>query len=64
MGRQVSEEDLKGMTEAKQIGDVLILPVNAFGSGQGHSQSKPFGNEEELLSHHFHGWVGWKSDFS
>ncbi|KAK3619025.1 hypothetical protein LTR56_024280 [Elasticomyces elasticus] len=58
-------EDLARLTQPKLFGDVLVLPVSAFGSGQAHSGSKPWGNEDQLLSHHFlmswrneHG-VGW-----
>lgn len=59
-GRPVTFQDLAFIDTPKLIGDVLILPVNAFGSGQEHSGSKPWGNEEQLMSHHWNGWRGWK----
>ena len=62
MGRPVVEEELSMLDKPKLIGDVLFLTVNAFGSDQAHSESKPYGNDEELLRHFWHGFGGWKSE--
>lgn len=43
----------------KLIGDVLIMNVNAFASGQPHSNSLPHPNDQELVRHHFHGMQNW-----
>ncbi|KAK0769462.1 hypothetical protein LTR75_018088 [Friedmanniomyces endolithicus] len=58
--------EIMQLTTPKLFGDVLFLPISAFGSGQSHSGSKDWGNEEQLVSHHFrmtwraeHG-VGWR----
>lgn len=58
--RNITEDDLTKLTGPKLIGDVLVLPINAFGSGQAHSNAGEEGNEEQLLWHHFYGWFGWK----
>jgi alpha 1,6-mannosyltransferase len=58
--REVTYSDISNLTYPKLIGDVLILPISAFGSGQDHSGSKPNGNEEQLLCHHYMGFQGWK----
>ncbi|QIW96693.1 hypothetical protein AMS68_002211 [Peltaster fructicola] len=60
MKRNITEDTLTKLTGPMLIGDVLILPVSAFGSGQAHSNSKGENNEEQLLWHHFNGFWGWK----
>ena len=59
-GTTVTDKDITKLTQPKLIGDVLILPVSAFGSGQDHSGSKPLGNEDQLMAHHFRGFQNWK----
>lgn len=58
----VSLRNLSGLTEPRLVGDILILPINAFGMGQGHSHSRNDGTvpEEALVKHRF--WGHWKSD--
>jgi alpha 1,6-mannosyltransferase len=48
------------LAEPKLVGDVLVLPVNAFGSGLPHSRSRPQepDNDEMLIAHRFSG--SWK----
>ncbi|RMY53389.1 hypothetical protein D0863_13966 [Hortaea werneckii] len=60
LGRTVTYEEISNLTAPKLIGDTLILPISAFGSGQDHSGSKPWGNDEQLMSHHYFGFKGWK----
>ncbi|KAK5699497.1 hypothetical protein LTR97_005625 [Elasticomyces elasticus] len=64
MGRQVGldivDEDIMTLTGPKLIGDVLVMPINAFGTGQLHSGSGPWGNADQLISHHFKGFQTWK----
>ena len=64
-GQSVTFGNLTFLDQPKRFGDVLILPVSAFGSGQSHPGSKDWGNDEQLVSHNFrmtwrveHG-VGW-----
>ena len=61
-GRKVSYADISGLDAPKLIGDVLFMPISSFASGQDHSASKPWGNEDQLMSHHWRGFQGWKSN--
>ncbi|KAL9069922.1 MAG: hypothetical protein Q9161_005236 [Pseudevernia consocians] len=56
----VNKQNLTGMTESKLVGDVLILPINAFGSGQMHSKSGSPNENTALVQHLFKG--SWKAD--
>ncbi|RMY15523.1 hypothetical protein D0867_06798 [Hortaea werneckii] len=60
LGRTVTYDEISNITAPKLIGDTLILPISAFGSGQDHSGSKPWGKDEQLMSHHYFGFKGWK----
>ncbi|GAB1738413.1 hypothetical protein NU219Hw_g3221t1 [Hortaea werneckii] len=60
LGRPVTYDEISNLTAPKLLGDTLILPISAFGSGQDHSGSKPWGNDEQLMSHHYFGFKGWK----
>ena len=53
-------KNITGMTEPTLFGDVLILPINAFGSGQAHSHSGPGDGDDVLVNHLFAG--SWKGD--
>lgn len=52
-----SLRDLSGMTEPRLYGDILVLPINAFGMGQPHSNSRHDGTIplDALLRHNFRG---------
>lgn len=56
--------NLSGLWEPRLIGDILILPINAFGMGQDHSNSSPADRpvpDATLARHWFHGsWRGQK----
>jgi alpha 1,6-mannosyltransferase len=57
-GSTISYRNLTGLREPRQIGDILILPINAFGSGQKHSGSDPLGGPSALLRHNWiSSWV-------
>ncbi|KAK3648922.1 hypothetical protein LTR56_003794 [Elasticomyces elasticus] len=58
--REIVDEDIMNLTGPKLIGDVLVMPINAFGTGQLHSGSGPRGNADQLISHHFVGFQTWK----
>ena len=59
-GTNVTSSNLTGMTEPKLFGDVLILPVTAFGAGLSHSNAGPTWDERALVQHIFAG--SWKAD--
>lgn len=52
-------KNMSGMTVPTLFGDVLVLPINAFGSGQAHSNSGPGDGPEVLVRHLFAG--SWKA---
>ncbi|KAK9415783.1 hypothetical protein SUNI508_10083 [Seiridium unicorne] len=48
-----SLQDLSRMEEPRLYGDILVLPINGFGSGQPHSGSaRWFTPKEALVTHH------------
>nr|OQO31214.1 hypothetical protein B0A51_02054 [Rachicladosporium sp. CCFEE 5018] len=63
IGVPITTRNLSYIEEPKVIGSVLILPISSFASGQEHSASKPWGNEQQLLSHHWSGFHTWKLDY-
>ena len=60
MKTTIDARNVTGLKEPKLFGDVLILPINAFGSGQEHSNSwRGDGNPPDALVRH--SWKGsWK----
>ena len=59
-GTSFTASNISGLTEPRLIGDVLILPINAFGSGQAHSNSGSPESDSALVHHLFKG--SWKGD--
>ena len=58
-GTTFTSSNITGLTEPKLVGDVLILPINAFGSGQAHSNSGSPESDSALVQHLFKGsWKG------
>ena len=62
-GTTVDYQNLTGMTEPQLIGDVLILPIDGFGTGQPHSNSKTDESGDAYVRHMWkgswkHGWGG------
>ena len=53
-------KNITGMKEARLYGDILILPINAFGSGQQHSNSGSPEDDDAFVQHLFAG--SWKAD--
>ena len=48
------------LTSAKLIEDILILPINPFGSGQSHSNNGSLNDGTALVKHLFK--ESWKND--
>lgn len=59
-GTNFTSANLTGLTEPRLVGDVLILPINAFGSGQQHSNSGSPESDTALVQHLFKG--SWKNN--
>ena len=57
-GTKFEASNISGLTEPRLVGDVLILPINAFGSGQAHSNSGSADSDSALVQHLFKG--SWK----
>lgn len=55
-------QDISFMTEPKLYGDILVLPIDGFGMGQGHSNSTNDGTipEAALVKHLFRG--SWRDN--
>ncbi|KAK2599094.1 hypothetical protein QQS21_005435 [Conoideocrella luteorostrata] len=51
---KVTWDDFHNMDESKVVGRVLVLPVEAFCAGQGHSDSGNHGSRGALIKHHYH----------
>src|SRR5699024_3330780 len=52
--RKVTWDDFHSMTESKVVGRVLVLTVEAFCAGSGHSDSGNHGSRNALVEHHYH----------
>ena len=59
-GTNFTWHNVTGLLTPKLVGDILILPINAFGSGQAHSNSGSPEEDTALVEHLFRG--SWKSD--
>jgi mannosyltransferase OCH1-like enzyme len=53
-GRAVSWDSFHNMGESKVVGGVLVLTVEAFAAGQGHSDSGNHNARTALVKHHYH----------
>ncbi|KAH0360994.1 glycosyltransferase family 32 protein, partial [Aureobasidium melanogenum] len=54
VGKNVAWDKFTGLTEAKLVGGVLVLPVEAFAAGTGHSDSGNHKGKGAMVKHHFH----------
>ncbi|KAI4754100.1 hypothetical protein E4T52_13784 [Aureobasidium sp. EXF-3400] len=54
IGKPVLWDKFTGLTEAKLLGGVLVLPVEAFAAGTGHSDSGNHKGKGAMVKHHFH----------
>jgi len=52
-GQHLQFQDFQGIKKPVLYGDVLLLPINAFGFGQKHSHSSDAAYGVELARHHF-----------
>nr|POE47138.1 initiation-specific alpha-1,6-mannosyltransferase [Quercus suber] len=53
-GRPVMWNEFHALTESKLLGGVLVLTVEAFAAGQGHSDSGNHDTKHALIKHHYH----------
>jgi hypothetical protein len=53
-GSAVSWDNFHNMAEPKVIGGVLVLTIEAFAAGQGHSNSGDHDSEAAMVKHHYH----------
>ena len=59
-GTNFTWHNVTGMVTPRLVGDILILPINAFGSGQSHSNSGSPEEDSAMVQHLFRG--SWKGD--
>jgi mannosyltransferase OCH1-like enzyme len=57
-GREVNWDPFHALTESKLVGGILVLTVEAFAAGQGHSDSGNHNAKQALVKHHYHA-SGW-----
>lgn len=57
-GRPVTWDEFHDLNESKLVGGVLVLTVEAFAAGQGHSNSGTHEGRQALVRHHYHA-SGW-----
>ncbi|PGH07813.1 hypothetical protein GX51_01523 [Blastomyces parvus] len=60
-GRKVTWDTFHNMAESKVVGGILVLTVEAFAAGQGHSDSGSHNARTALVKHHFHA-SGWPNN--
>lgn len=53
-GRTIHWDNFHAMDESKLVGGVLVLTVEAFAAGQGHSDSGNHNAKQALVKHHYH----------
>jgi mannosyltransferase OCH1-like enzyme len=57
-GKKICWDSFHNLRESKDIGGVLVLTVEAFAAGQGHSDSGNHDGKIPLVKHHYHA-SGW-----
>ncbi|OJJ51721.1 hypothetical protein ASPZODRAFT_55299 [Penicilliopsis zonata CBS 506.65] len=60
-GRSITWDTFHNMAESKLVGGVLVLTVEAFAAGQGHSDSGNHNARTALVKHHYHA-SGWPTN--
>lgn len=60
-GTSVTYENITGLKEPRLFGDILILPIDGFGSGQPHSGSSKSDDVDTALVRHRFGMF-WRHD--
>ena len=53
-GQEVTWDTFHNLAESKLVGGVLVLTVEAFAAGQGHSDSGNHNARTALVKHHYH----------
>jgi hypothetical protein len=53
-GQAVNWDSFHSMAESKLVGGILVLTVEAFAAGQGHSDSGNHNARTALVKHHYH----------
>ncbi|KAK2746809.1 hypothetical protein FQN57_002851 [Myotisia sp. PD_48] len=53
-GKRVTWDMFHNMAESKEVGGILVLTVEAFAAGQGHSNSGNHDSRAALVKHHYH----------
>lgn len=62
VGEIIDWRNITGLQEPRLYGDILVMPINAFGAGQEHSGSDRSATSEDMLvKHQFHG--SWKDNW-
>ncbi|KAE8364119.1 nucleotide-diphospho-sugar transferase [Aspergillus caelatus] len=59
-GHEVTWKTFHNIPESKLVGGFLVLTVEAFAAGQGHSDSGNHNSRSALIKHHYHA-SGWPS---
>lgn len=54
VGRPVAWDTFHALTDHKLVGNILVLTVDSFAAGQGHSNSKNHDSPNALVKHHYH----------
>jgi mannosyltransferase OCH1-like enzyme len=54
VGHQVTWDSFHNQVESKLVGGILVLPVEAFAAGQGHSDSGSHSTRRAFVKHHYH----------
>ena len=54
-GEPITWENITRIESPRLYGDILVLPIDAFGTGQPHSKSTLHGAEDALVKHQFKG---------
>ncbi|KAF2863922.1 glycosyltransferase family 32 protein [Piedraia hortae CBS 480.64] len=57
-GQEVTWDMFHNLAESKAVGGLLVLNVEAFAAGQGHSDSGNHETKHALVKHHYHA-SGW-----
>lgn len=52
--RTVTWDTFHNLTDSKLVGNILVLTVEAFAAGQGHSNSGNHNSPKALVKHHYH----------
>ena len=60
-GENIVWDTFHNMAESKLVGGVLVLTVEAFAAGQGHSDSGNHNARTALVKHHYHA-SGWPTN--